>query len=71
MSWGEHGSAITHQRYMQTVEPRSRRWCSCCRKRATHLGMANGVALSIGCELYIRRWVRDGVFARSKRASRR
>jgi hypothetical protein len=27
--------------------------------------MANGVVLSMGCDLYIRRWVRDGIKART------
>lgn len=66
MTWGKHGSAIAHQRYMEVVSPRSRRRCHCgCRKRASRRGMANGVALTTGCEMYIRRWVRDGVQARS------
>ena len=52
------------QRYYQLVASTSRRRCDCgCQKRATHLGMANGVCLMIGCELYVRRWIRDGVKA--------
>lgn len=62
--WGEVGSVIEHQRYMMPVDRRRRRKCQCgCEKRATHRGMANGVCLISGCEMYIRRWVRDGVFA--------
>jgi hypothetical protein len=53
-----------HPRYMERVDPRSRRHCHCgCGRRATHNGMANGVCLATGCELYIRRWLRDGRMA--------
>jgi len=48
------------------VEPlpsrlRNRSRCSCgCGGKQTHVGKANGLALTSGCELSIRRWVRDG-----------
>lgn len=59
--WGQHGSAAEHVRYAEPVWSTSRRRCACgCKKRATHVGMANGLALLRGCELRIRRWVRDG-----------
>jgi len=49
-------------RTMKPVGPTSRRRCFCgCGKRATHLGLGDGVGLVTACELYIRRWVRDGV----------
>lgn len=55
------GNALLHKRTMQPVEPSSRRRCHCgCKRRATHLGMANGVTLITGCELLIRRWVKQG-----------
>lgn len=58
--WGEYGSSTSHERYAQPA-PRSRRKCVCgCNTRATHAGAANGVALMSGCELHVRRWVRDG-----------
>lgn len=61
---GRYGSAVAHQRYMQEINNRSRKNCHCgCEKRATRIGMANGVCLVVGCELYIRRWLRDGVNA--------
>lgn len=61
MSWGEMG-CVTDARYMQPVQPRSRRRCGCgCKTRATHLGMANGVSLASGCELSMRRWVKLGL----------
>lgn len=60
-AWGQHGSSQAHIRYAHPVQPRSRRRCHCgCGKRATHLGMANGVALVTGCELAIARWVKTG-----------
>lgn len=41
-----------------------RRRCPCgCRGRTTHYGLGDGVALTHGCELSIRRWVRDGIKA--------
>lgn len=59
--WGRHGSSLTHMRYAQPVDPRSRQRCRCgCKRRATHLGMANGVALASGCELAVARWVKTG-----------
>ncbi|PCI14294.1 MAG: hypothetical protein COB71_02905 [Thiotrichales bacterium] len=65
MNFGQHGSAEDHKRYMEQVISQGRRRCHCgCTKRATHRGMANGVCLTIGCELYVRRWVRDGINAR-------
>ena len=60
-SWGRYGSALDHVRFAEPIYPRARRRCHCgCKKRATHTGMANGVALMHGCELAVARWVRDG-----------
>lgn len=48
---------------MQPIDGASRRRCPCgCQQRATHNGMANGVALMHGCELRVRRWVKYGPF---------
>lgn len=59
--WGEWGSSRDHVLYAQPIDPKSRRRCSCgCKRRATHLGMANGICLISGCELSIARWVRNG-----------
>lgn len=59
--WGQRASAIEHVRYIQAiVGRRGRRKCYCgCNRRATHLGMANGIALAHGCEMAMRRWVVD------------
>jgi hypothetical protein len=58
IAWGAHSSSMEHVRYIQRVA--GRRKCRCgCDARATHLGMANGLALTHGCELKMRRWVRD------------
>lgn len=54
-----YGSVDGH-RAMIPVLPRSRRRCSCCGARATHIGLGDGVALMSGCEMSVRRWVRDG-----------
>jgi hypothetical protein len=38
-----------------------RRRCTCgCKALATHVGGNNAIALMSGCELSVRRWVRDG-----------
>jgi hypothetical protein len=60
-AWGQHGDVRRHVRYAEPVTPTSRRRCRCgCNRRATHYGMANGVAMTVACELAIRRWVRSG-----------
>lgn len=57
--WGCVGSSSDHARYAEPIK--SRRKCHCgCGQRKTHAGMANGIGLISGCELLIRRWVRDG-----------
>lgn len=53
-------NALTDPRSMRKVDSRSRRRCWCgCKTRATHIGLANGLAMTRGCELFIRRWVRN------------
>ncbi len=65
--FGTYGNVDLHTRHMQPVRPQSRRRCHCgCKQRATHIGMCNGVGLTTGCELYIRRWIRDGASTRGK-----
>jgi len=62
--WGLHGSSRDHVRYAEPYPKqywRNRRNCPCgCKHRSTHVGMANGVALTSGCELYISRWLKTG-----------
>lgn len=61
VDWGRYASAVRHVRYTQPASPKSRRRCRCgCKRRATHLGMANGIALTSGCELSMTRWVQTG-----------
>ncbi len=58
--WGVVASAATHRRYAVQA-PDRRRKCSCgCGGRLTHYGHANGLALTGGCELRVRRWVKEG-----------
>lgn len=58
--WGEVGS-VDHVRYAEPAPSKSRRRCHCgCKRRATHKGMANGVCLTMACELSIRRWIKTG-----------
>ncbi len=60
-AWGQWGSSVDHIRYAEPISGRRRRMCHCgCRKRSTHRGAANGITLMTGCELHVRRWVRDG-----------
>jgi hypothetical protein len=60
--WGEIGSADRHIRYSEPIS--SRRRCHCgCKTRVTHLGMANGIGLTEGCQLYVTRWVKDPMSA--------
>ena len=56
----EYENADIHKRTMMKVDPKSRRRCNCgCKNRATHIGLANNIGLTQGCELYIRRWVKN------------
>lgn len=58
-AWGQRASASEHVRYMDPA-PNRRRRCRCgCGGAVTHLGKANGICLTDGCELSMRRWVRD------------
>lgn len=60
MTWGQWASATEHRRYMMPVQTRQRCWCGC-KRRATHTGFANGMALTAPlCELAVRRWVKTG-----------
>jgi hypothetical protein len=41
--------------------PNKRRECCCgCNGRLTHIGLGDGAGMMSGCELTVRRWVRDG-----------
>lgn len=57
--WGQVGDERM-LRYMKAA-PNKRRRCRCgCGGAETHVGFANGVALMGGCEMRVRRWVREG-----------
>lgn len=47
-------------RAMITLPPTSRKRCPCCKHRATHTGLGDGVALMYGCEWRVRLWVKKG-----------
>lgn len=55
--------SIFGQRTMQPLPGSSRRRCSHCKQRATHMGMGDGVALTSGCEFYVRLWCKDPIRA--------
>lgn len=58
--WGQVGGLPGQIYYHEPVDSKSRRRCGCgCGRRATHRGMANGVCLTMGCELSMRRWVKE------------
>jgi len=62
--WGLIGGQPGHIRYMEVRMKRPGRQpkCSCgCETNKTHLGLANGVCLTSGCEMKIRRWIKEGV----------
>lgn len=62
-------ASVHGKRAMWPVPSTARRRCGCgCKKRATHFGGNNGIALMRGCELYVRRWVRDGSKTRRAKA---
>ena len=57
---------LEHNRYLEPYQ--SRRRCHCgCKGKVTHRGMANGIGLMWGCELTVRRWVKDPLAGRHKR----
>jgi hypothetical protein len=56
-----HRMANAYTDHRSFEERRSRRLCCCgCGKRSTHLGTANGIGMLSGCELSVRRWVKQG-----------
>jgi hypothetical protein len=57
---GSREGSVNGSRSMVTTDSRSRSRCSCCGKRETHIGLGDGLALMGGCEMRVRRWVRDG-----------
>jgi len=61
-AWGKIGGLPEQFRYMELRprRPGRKKKCHCgCGTPTTHLGMANGVCLTSGCELYVRRWVKS------------
>lgn len=49
-----------HERTMKKRKPTSRARCYCgCGNRATHMGLANGCGMMSGCEMVVRRWVKN------------
>lgn len=56
-----YSAANREDRDIVKCQPRSRKRCYCgCGGKATHVGRGQGCAMMGGCELYVRRWVRDG-----------
>ena len=61
--WGQIGGMQEHIRYMEgwPKRPGRKPKCHCgCSSAKTHTGFANGVALTSGCEFYVRKWVKAG-----------
>jgi hypothetical protein len=56
--WGRNGDSMKHRRY--SLPSSTRRRCGCCKKRATHVGCCNGVALMSGCEKRVQGWIVEG-----------
>ena len=60
--WGKQAS-INNIRYSVAKQKVSGRPCVCtcgCKNKITHLGMANGICLTSGCEFSVALWVRTG-----------
>lgn len=58
--WGALAMEDRHVRYQEPVNPKSRKMCRCgCNRRATKMGMCNGIALRVGCDFSILRWVKE------------
>ena len=54
-----YANADIDPRSFLKVEKKSRRVCQCgCAMRATHIGLAGGIGMVVGCELSIRRWAK-------------
>lgn len=52
--------AMRGERSLGLLPRKSRLRCGCgCKSRATHYGAASGCTMTVGCELYIRRWVKS------------
>jgi len=69
---GSRFVSVNGSRAMVHASSKSRRRCKCgCGGRATHIGLGDGVALMGGCEMRVRRWVRDGeaAYAADRRAT--
>jgi len=55
-------ASIYDKRHMVPIK--SRRRCKCgCSTKVTHSGLANGMQLTSGCELWVRMWVKDAANA--------
>lgn len=60
-TYGSAADAASRDFWPLPPRYRNRRRCALCGvRKATHTGGANGLAMVSGCELCIRRWVRDG-----------
>ncbi len=55
-----YANSDIHLRTFKESKPTSRKRCSCgCGNRKTHIGFANDVAMMGGCEISVRRWVKN------------
>ena len=63
---GYREGSVNGSRSMISADSRSRTRCNCCGVRSTHVGLGDGLALMDGCEMRVRRWVRDGYMIRTR-----
>jgi len=57
----QYSSYKRSDRDMKKLPSKRRSRCGCgCKMKATHLGTGQGAGMMSGCELSVRRWVRDG-----------
>jgi hypothetical protein len=66
-SYGKWGSVTHHPRHWceapKELCRRRCRWSADCHNKVTHIGHANGVALTSGCLFHVARWAKLGVLA--------
>jgi hypothetical protein len=55
--FGWYGNAEVHLKYIEPFSTRRRCRHDDCTHRTTHLGRANGVTLTSGCEWHMRQWL--------------
>lgn len=65
----QHFTSENRWNRSMTKAPNKRKKCYCgCGGRLTHIGLGDGAGMMSGCELSVRRWVRDGAKTQTAKA---